>query len=165
MNIPLPLHLMIHFTLAYLVGLAVGIRFKKVGIGIVAGILGGFLIDLDHLLEYFLFYGWHFNFQYFIEGREFVLSNQIHLWFHAWEYVPIVLLLAFVVRRRQAFAAFLVALAFGGFVHLASDCLINNYPIRNYSLLYRYRVDFSASALLSPEQYQRYLESRAYFNL
>jgi hypothetical protein len=165
MTIPLPLHLFIHFTLAYLAGLAVGIRFKKVEIGIVAGILGGFLIDLDHLLEYFLFYGWHFNFQYFIEGREFVLSDQIHLWFHAWEYVPIILLFAYLVRRRQALAAFLAALALGGLIHLASDCLINDYSARNYSLIYRYWVDFSAPALLSPEQYQKYLESRVYFNL
>lgn len=165
MTIPLPLHLFIHFTLAYLVGLAIGLRFKELEIGIMAGILGGFLIDLDHLLEYFLFYGWHFNPLYFIEGREFVLTNQIHLWFHAWEYVPLVLLLAWLVRQRRAWAAFFVALALAGFVHLASDCLINNYPVRNYSLIYRYHVDFSAPQLLNPEQYQKYIESRAYFNL
>ena len=163
MTIPLPLHLFIHFTLAYLVGLFVGTRFKKLELGIIAGIIGGFLIDLDHLLEYFLFYGWQFNFWHFIEGREFVLSNQIHLWFHAWEYIPIILIFA-CLTRRKSLSAFFVALALGGLVHLVSDSFINNYPFRNYSLLYRYQINFSAPKLLSPEQYQKYLESKEYFN-
>ena len=86
---PLYIHLSIHFILAVLVGYYFGWRFKQVWLGIIIGIMGGFLIDFDHVLEYFLYYGWHFNMQYFIESRQFLLTDKIRIYFHAWEYFPL----------------------------------------------------------------------------
>ena len=165
MLIPLPLHLAIHFILACLVGYLVGARFKKIWLGVVAGIIGGFLIDLDHILEYLLVYGWHFNITYFLEGRQFLTSGKIHIWFHAWEYIPLILIAARLLRPKKTIYVFLIALACGGFIHLVSDCLINQYPPQNYSLFYRYEKDFSAERLLSPTQYQKYIEDRQSFGI
>lgn len=156
----LPVHLFIHFILAVLVGYLVGRRCQRVEIGIIAGILGGFFIDLDHILEYFLVFGPHFNLTYFLEGRQFLASDKIHLWFHAWEYIPFFLILAWLWRDRKAAATFLLALALSGFIHLVSDCLINQYSPRNYSLFYRAQNDFAAPRLLSPEQYYEYQSDR-----
>ena len=166
MELPLPLHLSIHFVLAVLAGYLVGRHFKKIWLGIIGGVIGGFFIDLDHVLEYFLVFGPHFNFIYFAAGRQFLVSNKIHLWFHAWEYVPIVLAAAWLFwrQRKIAVATFLCALALGGFVHLVTDCVVNEFPPQNYSLIYRWSKDFSAPRLLSPEQYQRNLEHKQWLN-
>ncbi len=163
--IPLPLHLFIHFSLAALIGYLVGRRFNRICLGIAFGIIGGFFIDLDHVLEYFLVYGFHFDLIYFLEGRQFLSSDKIHIWFHAWEYLPVLLLLSWFWRRQKAVLVILLALTAGAFVHLVSDCLINQYPPRNYSLIYRYMHDFSAQELLSPEQYQKYIRDRQYFGM
>lgn len=162
MQLFLPLHIFIHFALAVLVGYFVGWHFKKIWLGIIAGILGGFLIDLDHILEYFLVFGPSFNLQYFIFGRQFLVSDQIHIWFHAWEYVPVVLLVAWLFRRKNKIGvtAFLFAFALGIAVHLVTDCVVNLYPPQNYSLIYRWSQDFSAPQLMSSEQYQRNLEQK-----
>lgn len=165
MPIALPLHIFIHFILAVLVGYLVGSHYHRLHLGIIAGLIGGFFIDLDHVLEYFLVYGPHFNIVYFFEGRQFLSSNQIHLWFHGWEYIPILLLAAWLLRRKKAVSIFLAAMIFGASLHLITDCLINQYPPRNYSLLYRYSQNFSASKILSATQYQKYIQDRQYFGM
>jgi len=163
--IALPLHLFIHFILAVLVGYLVGSHCRRPYLGIIAGLVGGFFIDLDHVLEYFLVYGPHFNIVYFFEGRQFLSSNQIHLWFHGWEYIPVILLAAWLLRRQKTVSIFLSAMILGASLHLATDCLINQYPPRNYSLFYRYSQNFSASKILDAIQYQKYIEDRKYFGM
>jgi len=154
MHLPLALHILIHFILAVLAGWLIGRHFNKIKLGIIAGIFGGFLIDLDHVLEYLFTFGPHFNFISFFAGQEFLASNRILLIFHAWEYIPALLIIALIFRRRKNIYIFLLALTLGGTIHLAADCLINNYLPRNYSLIYRASLGFSASRLLTPEQYE-----------
>ena len=168
LNLPLPIHLSIHFLMAVLSGLAVGLYFRKNvdwKIGLLAGVLGGFLIDLDHVLEYFFVFGLTFNIRHFIEGREFLLSDKIRLVFHAHEYFPLLVLSAYLTRHKKSLSVFLLALGFAGFVHLVSDSFINNYPLKNYSIIYRASKGFSAPALLSPAQYQNNLELKAELGL
>lgn len=156
MEIPLYLHLMIHFSLAVLIGFLIGRIYNwKLG-GIIGGILGGFLIDLDHVLEYFLVFGWQFNFNDFISGRQFLISDQVHLYYHAWEYIPLLLLVAYILRKKRALMIIILALTFSGFVHLVSDCFINQYPPRNYSIIYRLRGKFAVSHILNINQYTKY---------
>ena len=164
-NLPLPLHLLLHFVLAVLAGWLVGRRFDKTALGIVAGILGGFFIDLDHVLEYFLVLGPHFNIVYFLEGRQYLTSSQVHSWFHAWEYVPPLLFLVWLLRKHVAGAVFVLALTLGGAVHLATDSVVNQYPVRNYSLIYRWRSNFAVEKLLNPAQYREFMEDKAHFDL
>lgn len=165
MHISLALHILIHFILAALAGLLVGHYFNKVKLGIIAGVLGGFLIDLDHVLEYFFTFGLHFNLNYFLTGRGFLISNKIFLVFHAWEYIPILLIIAWLLRRRKNVCVFLLALTLGAIVHMTSDCFLNNYPPRNYSLIYRAAKDFDASLLLSPSQQEWNMELKRELSL
>lgn len=155
---PLPIHLLIHLTLALLTGYIAGRHFNNIKLGLLCGFLGGFLIDLDHVLEYFLVYGFHFNLIYFFQGRQFLLSDQIHLWFHAWEYVVLFLFLAWIFKKRKIVETVLVTLALAISVHLLSDSLINQCPPKFYSLMYRAENSFSAAKLMRPEDYQKNLE-------
>jgi len=156
--ISFPLHIFIHFALAILVGYICGRHFKRVILGVIIGFIGGFLIDLDHVLEYLLFFNWHFNFLNFIAGRQFLLSGQIHLWFHAWEYVIIFLLGAWIFKKYKTIELVLFILAVAMSVHILSDSVINNFPLKYYSLSYRAEMNFAAEKLLSPDEYLKNLE-------
>lgn len=158
LNISLTTHLLIHFSLALLSGLIFGFIFKKIYLGIIAGIIGGFFIDLDHVLEYFFVFGLEFDLNNFLNGLQFLTSDKIWLVFHAYEYFPILILLAYFLRRRFTLALFIIILAFSAFLHLVSDSFINNYPPKNYSIIYRASKSFSAPNLLNDEQWQRNLK-------
>jgi hypothetical protein len=162
---PLSIHLFIHFALAILVGYLIGRHFKKIALGVVCGFLGGFLIDLDHVLEYFLVYGFNFNLIYFLQGREFLLSDKIHLWFHAWEYVIILVILTRLFKKYKTIQVVVVTLACAISVHLLTDSIINKYPHQFYSLSHRWELNFSAQALLSPSEYQKNQESKYWLGL
>src|SRR5680860_83073 len=150
---PLTIHMLIHFTLAVLSGYLIGRFFNKEKIGLIFGVLGGFLIDLDHVLEYFLVFGLNFNLQYFLESRQFLVSDQVRLYLHAWEYLPILLIIAYIFRKKKNIKVALITLAFAGTVHLISDVFINNYYFKYYSLYYRASLNYAASDLLPSDIY------------
>lgn len=152
MHLSLALHLSIHFILACLAGFLAGRYFGKIRLGVIAGILGGFFIDLDHVLEYFFAFGPSLDLVHFFQGRQFLASGKMFLVFHAWEYIPLLLLLAWIFRRRRNAFVFILSLTFAGTVHLAADCIFNSYPVRNYSIIYRASQGFENSRLLSPAQ-------------
>jgi len=162
---PLALHLSLHLIIALAVGYTFGRYFKNVTLGLIAGFVGGFFIDLDHILEYFLTLPWPFHLTYFLQGREILISDKIRLWFHAWEYLPVLLLAAWLLRRRRKLTVFLLTVAVAAGVHLLSDSLINAYPLKFYSLSYRASVNFSAARLLPPEKYQENLKDKAELGL
>ncbi len=155
MELPLSLHLSIHFFLAIIAGYCSGKFFKKPALGILIGFIGGFLIDLDHVLEYFLVYGPHFSLLYFSQGRQFLVSDQIHLYFHAWEYLPLLLLSAYLLRKKETIKVILITLAFAGSIHLLTDSVVNREPLKFYTISYRASVNFSAPRLMSTESYEK----------
>lgn len=151
----LALHLGVHFALAVLTGYLLGSYFNNKKLGVIFGILGGFLIDLDHVLEYFLVYGASFNLEWFFQSRQFLASDMVRLYFHAWEYLPVLLILAFIFRKKEKVKIALVVLALSGAVHLVSDVLINDSYFKYYSLYYRASHNFSASELVPAYQYEQ----------
>lgn len=161
MDIPLSLHLSIHFLLALLSGLLAGYYFRERLVSILAGIAAGFLIDLDHVLEYLLVFKGRFNFQYFFEGRQFLTSEQLNLWFHAWEFVPLLLIIAWLFRRQRVVKIIAITMAFAGAVHLATDVVINQVSPKFYLLGYRASRDFQMKNLMTPGVYQENLELKA----
>jgi len=154
MVLPLPLHLAIHLYLAILTGYLAGRYFKNIWLGLLIGVCGGFFIDLDHVLEYLLVFNWHFNIYDFFKGRQFLASDKIHLWFHAWEYVFGFLLLAWFLRKKEILKIILITLSLAMSVHLLTDTVINKVPLKFYTLTYRANLGFEAINLMSPEAYQ-----------
>jgi len=162
---PFSIHIFLHFLLALIIGYLAGRYFKRPWLCLLVALAGGFLIDLDHILEYFLIFGPHFNFYYFIQGREFLVSGRIYLLFHAWEWVLVLAGLGWLARKTKILKVVLLTLALAIAVHLISDCLINQYPPQFYSLGFRASQNFSAQKLLNPEQYQKNLELKSELGL
>ncbi len=110
-------------------------------LGLFFGFIGGFLIDLDHFIDYYLAFGLNWNWRYFEKGYSFLKLDKIYVLFHGWEYVIILVLLVFLFRNKCLKMIFL-SLALGVFFHLVTDVIIDDVPIRSYSLNYRIKHEF-----------------------
>ena len=102
--------------------------------------LGGILVDLDHLIDYFLYFGLHFNLKYFFQSR-FLLSRKVYLFLHHWELAAVLAVIAF-LGKSMYLSAFTVSLS----LHL----LIDNVQRDNkffYLFSYRLYHKFNAEKL------------------
>lgn len=159
MNLSLPIHLSIHIFFGFLAGLIVWLIWRKPRAAFFSGFVGGFLIDLDHFIDYYLAFGLKWNWQYFKWGYEFLKSGKIYVLFHAWEYVIILVLLLFLFKNRHA-RTIILALALGIFFHLVTDVVLDDMPVRSYSLNYRIKNDFAISKIVKEEVYARHLKRK-----
>jgi hypothetical protein len=152
-------HLSIHVLLAILAGFLVWKIYRKLFWAFFCSMLAGVLVDFDHFIDYFLAYGWSFNFYYFIKGYEFMKNNKNYTFFHGWEYVAILLLLWLLVKNKFAKTIFL-ALTLGLFFHLAADVVIDGVPVKSYSIMYKIKNNFDVERLVTPEHWERHQRNR-----
>lgn len=91
-----------------------------------------YLIDLDHLLDYWFYYGLRFDWNEFISLDFFSEKATVYLVFHAWEWV--VFMFFFSIRR--GWKSILAAVNLGMFAHLLWD-IHNFWSVEFYSIIYR----------------------------
>ena len=150
-------HLSLHILTSIMAGYIVWKIWKKPIAAFLTAFIGGVLIDLDHLIDYFLAFGLSFNLEYFAKGYQFLKSDKIYILFHGWEYVIILIVLAiWIIKNKTAKSVFL-ALARGLFFHLSVDCITNDgAKISTYSIIYRTKNNFDLNPLVTPEHYQEH---------
>ncbi|MFC1608862.1 hypothetical protein ACFL2R_00660 [Patescibacteria group bacterium] len=154
----LPVHLLVHFTLALLVGWVVWKVYGKPLHSFLGAVAGGFFIDLDHILDYFFAFGFNLYLSQFFKGMQFLKSDKMYLLFHGWEYVLILIVFVIIVKSR-AVKAVLLGLAFGSFVHLCTDIVINEgMSMKGYSIMYRVSNDFEIEYIVTPEHYEKHMK-------
>jgi len=109
-------------------------------------ILGSIFIDLDHFIDYFIYYGFKLDLKKFFTHK-YVTSGKVYIVFHSWELILILLMFSFKISWLVPFAA-------GMTVHLLIDQFISHTgkPLF-YFLTYRALYDFNAIAL-NPELYK-----------
>jgi len=157
------LHLSIHLLLSILAGYAIFRFYDKKWVAIVGGVLGGFFIDVDHFIDYFLILGWQFRFDYFLNGWAFAKSDHVYIFFHSWELV-LLLLAIFLILKKGVAKTFILALTLGMCVHLFTDYAINKAPTSIYFITHRAKNNFEIERLVSEEEYQEHLEDRELLN-
>lgn len=157
------LHLSIHLFFALLAGFIVWRIWRKSTTSFMGGILGGVLIDLDHLIDYFLAFGFSFKPDYFINGYQFLKSDKIYVLFHGWEYVIIMVVIAVAVKNLKL-KSLVFALAFGAFFHLSTDVIINNTSVKFYSIIFRAKNGFETEKIVTPEHWQEHLIEKSAIN-
>jgi len=158
------LHELIHLVLSLLAAFFVYRLLKcKSYISIVASIVGGFLIDIDHLVDYFFAFGIHFSLNYFLKGYQFLKSDRMYVPFHSWELV-ILLLIIFLIfsyfKNRIVLKTILLSFCIALFFHLATDVILNRISIKSYSFIYRLQKNFSLKELVSQIHYQKHLKQK-----
>lgn len=157
------LHLFIHFLFALLAGLIVFLIWRKPIVSFVGGILGGLLIDMDHLLDYLFTFGFNFRLDYFISGYQFLKSDKIYVLFHGWEYVIILLAVGYIIKNIKL-KSFIFALAIGAFFHLSSDVVLNGMSLKFYSIIFRAKNGFEIEKMGTPDEWQKHLIEKSLVN-
>jgi hypothetical protein len=159
MKIPLPRHLSIHFFSSLFVGVIGSFFGGNLLLNVAASLAGGFFIDLDHVLEYFLVYK-RFDLKGFFKGKQFLESGRTRLYFHGWEYILPGIIIIYWLKSFPLFFFATLCFVLAAVVHLISDCYINSCPWRFYSFLYRRNLGFWTKNLSSEEKYQEFLKER-----
>ena len=154
-NMSLTFHLAIHLFFSLLAGFLAWRIWKKPIVSFLGGVAGGFFVDLDHLIDYFLAFGTNFKLDYFLSGYQFLKSDKIYVLFHGWEYVIILLLLVWGLKSRILRSVFL-SIALGLFFHLSTDIIIDGLPAKSYSLAYRASRGFDLKELVYPDHWQKH---------
>lgn len=153
------LHLSIHIFLALLAGFIVWRMYYVSSWPLITSLVSGVAVDLDHLIDYYLAFGWSFNFYYFQGGLEFLKSNKMYTFFHGWEYVILFVALWLIFKNITAKTVFL-SLALGLFFHLAADVAIDKVPVKSYSIIYKAKNNFDIEKLVIPEHWEKHKKIR-----
>jgi hypothetical protein len=152
-------HIIIHILLTILSGYFIWQLWKKSIAAFLSVIFGGVLIDMDHLIDYFIAFGWSFRLDYFISGYQFLKSNKMYVLLHGWEYVMILAILVVIIKSKVV-KSICLALALGIFLHLTVDVVANNMAFKTYFTIYRMKNNFAVEKLVSKEHYQEHLQKK-----
>ncbi len=160
-------HLSLHVVTAFLAGFISWFLFGSLEFSLIGGIIGAVLIDLDHLIDYFLAFGWQWRLPYFLKGYQFLKSDKIYILFHGWEYVILLTVSAwFVIGMNSDFGIGLFSLCLGMIFHLAIDMYVNQgVSFKTYLFLYRLRYGFGIEKLVTAEHYKTHLNQKKLISL
>lgn len=134
--------ILIHLTLTFILSALVLLKTNN-AIYACTFLLSGILIDLDHLVDYFIFFKSRFNLVDFFNCT-YLKSKKAYLFLHSWELVFIVLTLAAYFKSQVLWLFFL---------SLSLHLTIDNVQRKNlfaYFLLYRIYKKFDA-VIIFPE--------------
>lgn len=134
MFLSLFVHEVFHLIIGILLGLALFkiTHKKKVFLWV---ILASLLIDLDHLVDYFLAFGFTFNPFVIPAGEYFDLNKKALVLFHSWEVALILLILGLIKSTR--FQIIFLSVGAGMLGHLLVDQITNTPPWDFFFILVR----------------------------
>lgn len=154
-------HLFLHALTALIAGWLGWVFFGYPIYSFTGAIFGGVLIDLDHLVDYFLAFGGRFRVPYFLRGYQFLKSDKIYILFHGWEYGILLAIALSIVGGGSASWVFLFTLGLGGLFHLVVDTHVNHgMSLKAYSLFYRLAKGFDVVKIVTREHYQIHLDEK-----
>lgn len=107
----------------------------------------GFFIDVDHLLDYFLFFGTRFNLaNFFNTGTYMDGSGKIYVLFHGWEYLFFLWVGGELLSKKKKIPGLTEAMIFSYFTHLLLDQFSFSSFHLGYFLIYRLLNNFNLVA-------------------
>lgn len=155
----LTLHLFIHFISSLVAGVIAWLFWGNALTALMAGFVGGFLIDLDHIIDYIVAFGLKIRISYFLNGYQFLKNDKIYVLFHGWEYVILSIIALFIAPISEEFKVVVGSLAIGSFFHLVVDRYINpGMSYKAYSLFFRVWKRFELQEIVTPEHYLKHQE-------
>lgn len=120
-------------------------RLYKRGSSWILALLSGFLVDLDHFLDYFVLRGLRFDLRDFISSRYYHDTNQVYILLHSWELVLLLGVLSIFSKKKYIFCPLALGLA----LHLVWDHLTNPAYWYTYTLIGRCVQDFMLTRLFA----------------
>lgn len=145
------IHELTHIILCTIIAI-IGYRYLRSYWVWIASYLMGFLLDSDHLVDYFLYRkGLLFNLKEFASGTYFEIAGKIYLFLHSYELAILFIIAAsiiwFVTQKpwRKKAVTILLVLAFSLILHLLYDTIYYKPDWNTYFLLSRIYHHFNLS--------------------
>lgn len=139
-------HELVHIAAYFLLVIIALIIFKPDTIpwkNMILGLLVTVFMDADHLVDYFLYKrNLAFSLSEFIDLNYFELLGKTYIPLHAWEWVVLLLIVYFALRKKYQFILFI---ALGMFSQLLVDSLSYGFDWRVYFITYRFLNNFEQS--------------------
>ena len=108
-------------------------------------VAGGILIDLDHLVDYFIYFKKGFDPKIFF-GNHYLLSGKVYIFLHSWEVVFSIFILGFLLGSYSV-----LALASGLAIHVATDSIMRRNALM-YFLTFRLAKRFDMKLIMRPSR-------------
>lgn len=136
-------HEMVHFALVAVISGFFYWRYRDWRL-ILATVLFGIFIDLDHLFDYFAHFGPTFNLANFFNVSSYMgPAGKIYVPLHGWEFIFLLAILGKILERRFEIKGLMWAIVLVYGTHLLWDHFsINHHPLA-YFFTYRFLNNFS----------------------
>lgn len=123
--------------------------------------LVGVFVDSDHMIDYFLAFGFSFNVRNFFSGKQFRKSNKIYVFFHSAE---LLIIPAIIILFSNNSTLNIVALAMGMsfLLHLIYDTASNQMHPMAYFFVYRFFSNFELKKLVTSAHYKKHLQEKGH---
>lgn len=126
-------HLLGHLIIALVIS---GIIFKRTKNKnyVLLCILASFLIDVDHLFDFWMAYGFSLDLKTFFKTDFFEINGKVFVPFHSWELIAIIFLLSTIIKKYKWP---MLAIGLAMLTHVLWDAFSYKIAIADYSLMYR----------------------------
>ncbi len=141
--IDIVLHLFFSILAGFLVWKLYGSSRRDLAISLACAFTAGVLIDLDHFIDNFIYFGWNFNFDFFVKGEYFIDSGKYYILFHGFEYILILLAVFKFFAKTKKMKMVILSIGLAMFIHLLVDSFFLSIPLINYSILNRIFTGFT----------------------
>lgn len=133
-----PWHLFGHFIFGLGIGIFFYFRTKQKKYLLIC-LLASFLIDFDHLFDFWLASGFSLSISKFLELNFFEINNRVYVPLHSWELIALLIITSRFLKKYQNV---LWAIALSMLAHIFWDALSYQINILDYSLFWRASHDF-----------------------
>ncbi len=116
--------------------------------------LAGVFVDLDHVVDYCLKYGVRVRPRHLFHVFEHEVFDNIFLFFHAWEWIPIALVILWLIDWKPAVLGLVIGFSF----HLVLDHLFNGHNRWAYFFTYRMAHGFAGRHYYGAREYRKRLK-------
>ena len=102
------------------------------------GLFATILIDLDHLIDYFIYHGFYFDLLGFLQGDNFELNQKAYVFFHSWELV-IAIFMVYVLfeQKNKKISSYILMIVLGLTAHISYDVVTYDIAWGGYFLYNR----------------------------
>jgi hypothetical protein len=111
---------------------------------IIPALFFGFLIDVDHLFDYFAYFGVNFSLVNFAKVNSYTVpAGKVYVLLHGWEYVILFSLLGWLFENKLDVPGLAMIIMVSYLVHLVKDNFSSTHQPLAYSIIYRYLNHFT----------------------
>jgi hypothetical protein len=132
-----------HIAISAVISGVLYILFKSWALAF-SSFISGIFIDLDHVIDYVIEHGFHFElkkFFHFFYGEQY---RKLTLILHGWEWLVLLLILSWLTGWNP----WITGVFIGFSQHILSDRIYNISNFWSYSLLWRWKNKFDTKAIL-----------------